>query len=174
MRKVWSSGLLWCWGAWITLAGMCGCAPQSETQSADLDQATSSTARTNANSSTLITQTSVGDYRIGVATMSELLGSDTRESRKRLASQGLHFEFERGGTLTGITVTSQKYALENGIAVGSKADAVREKLGEPLAGKLALEPNKGELDALVYAGYVFVLGGSAGKEKSVTAIRVGI
>ena len=68
-----------------------------------------------------------------------------------------------------LTVSSKDYALENGLSVGSKAQDVRAKLGEPNETQIKLEPKQIKLDALVYSEYTFLLDES----DRVTAIRVG-
>lgn len=122
-----------------------------------------------ADSSHIVKAESVGDYQIGKSTLKEILSSDTPENRKRFTDAGVNFEFNQGKELTGITVTSSEYALENGLTIGSPSSDVTAKLGEPRQMKLELEPKGIELDALVYDEFVFLLDGS----KSVVAIRIG-
>ncbi len=63
-----------------------------------------------------------------------------------------------------------KYALENGLTVGSSASEVVKQLGEPRKKKIELKPKGVEVDALVYDDFVFLLD----KSKNVVAIRIGI
>ena len=113
-----------------------------------------------------ITANSVGDFVIGKSTLAEILGQDTPEARRQFANRGLNFQFDRGVTLTGVTVSSADYQLENGLAVGASADAVRKAFGEPKQTKM--ENRKFSFDALVYDDFAFVLAGDV-----VSAIFVG-
>ncbi|GAB5404903.1 MAG: hypothetical protein Aurels2KO_31340 [Aureliella sp.] len=113
---------------------------------------------------------SVGNYQIGTSTLGDILGEDTQEKRKQFAARGLHFEFEIGNTLKGITIDSDEYALENGLSIGSSSSDVTSRLGEPRASEIVLEPKGIELDALVYEDFLFLLDAS----KEVAAIRIGI
>jgi hypothetical protein len=124
---------------------------------------------TDTGSDRVITTRGVGDYQIGQSTLEEILGTDTSELRKRFTDAGLNFEFNQGKELTGVTVTSSDYSLENGLSVGSTSSEVRNKLGEPLKTSIELEPKGIQLDALVYNEYTFLLDQS----NKVTAIRVG-
>lgn len=124
---------------------------------------------TSNDSSYIVKAESIGNYQIGKSKLKEILGSDTRENRKRFTDEGLNFEFNQGNELTGVTVTSSDYALENGLTIGSPSSDVTDKLGEPRKSKLELEPKGIELDALVYDQFVFLLDGS----KNVSAIRIG-
>jgi hypothetical protein len=120
-------------------------------------------------SSYIVKAESVGDYQIGKSTLDEIMGSVTAKNRRRFADAGLNFEFNQGKELTGVTVTSSDYALENGLTIGSPSSDVINKLGEPRRSKIELEPKDIELDALVYDEFVFLLDGS----KNVAAIRIG-
>ena len=111
----------------------------------------------------------VGDYQIGRSTLKEILGADTPEARARFADAGLSFEFRQGSELTGVTVASSDYSLENGLRVGSTSSEVRNKLGEPLTTSVELKPKGIQLDTLVYSQYTFLLDQS----NQVTAIRIG-
>ncbi len=88
-------------------------------------------AASNSPSKFIIKAKSVGEYKIGESTLESILGTDTPENRKRFAASGLNFEFNKGKELTGVTVTVNKYALENGLTVGSSASEVVKQLGEP-------------------------------------------
>lgn len=120
-------------------------------------------------SSYIVKAESVGDYQIGKSTLDEVMGSDTPENRKRFTDAGLSFEFNQGKELTGLTVTSSDYALENGLMIGSPASDVTVKLGEPRQTKIESEEKGIESDALVYDEFVFLLDGS----RNVNAIRIG-
>jgi hypothetical protein len=120
-------------------------------------------------SSYIVKAESVGDYQIGKSTLDEIMGSVTAKNRRRFADAGLNFEFNQGKELTGVTVTSSDYTLENGLTIGSPSSDVINKLGEPRRSKIELEPKDIELDALVYDEFVFLLDGS----KNVAAIRIG-
>lgn len=133
------------------------------------DDASVTQATSTAASSYIVKAKSVGDYQIGKSTLEEILGSDTPENRKRFTDAGLNFEFNQGKELTGVTVTSSDYTLENGLTIGSPSSDVTDKLGEPRESKIELEPKGIELDALVYDEFAFLLDGS----KKVTAIRIG-
>jgi len=80
----------------------------------------------------------------------------------------LHFQFERGGPLTGVTLSTAKFRDASGITVGSSVKAVREAYGAPLAEKIKLRHNKGRFPGLVYEGITFMT-----TEDKVTAIHVG-
>ncbi len=133
------------------------------------DDASVTQVTTTADSSYIVKARSVGDYQIGKSSLDEIMGSDTPENRKRFTDAGLNFEFNQGKVLTGVTVTSSDYTLENGLTIGSPSSDVTDKLGEPRESKIELEPKGIELDALVYDEFVFLLDGS----KNVTAIRIG-
>ncbi len=117
----------------------------------------------------LITPESVGEYRIGKSTRESILGKDTSKARKEFADKGLNFEFNQGKELTGVIVSSPDYSLPNGLAVGAKAEEVRNELGAPNGTKLELQPKGIELNALIYDQYAFLLDAS----NKVSAIRVG-
>ncbi len=108
----------------------------------------------------------VGDFVIGTSTLAEILGHDTPAARQLFAELGLSFQFDRGVTLTGVTVGSADYRLANGLAVGASADAVRKSLGEPKQTKI--KTPKFSLDAMVYDDFTFVLA-----DDVVSAIFVG-
>ncbi len=133
------------------------------------DKGNSTPAATDIDSNRVITSRGVGEYLIDISTLEEILGTDSPEMRKRFADQGLNFEFDRGKELTGVTVTSRDYALENEISVGCTAEDVRDSLGEPLDTKIELRPKQIRLDALVYDDYMFLLD----QTDNVIAIRVG-
>ncbi len=137
----------------------CGCS----------DKGNFTPAATDIDSSRVITARGVGEYLIGISTLEEILGTDSSEMRKRFADQGLNFEFDRGKELTGVTVSSRDYALENGISVGNTAEDVRDNLGEPLDTKIELRPKQIRLDALAYDDYMFLLD----QTDNVIAIRIG-
>lgn len=124
---------------------------------------------TGTHSDHLIAASSVGKYLIGQSTLEGILGSDTPDNRKRFSDAGLQFEFNQGKELTGVTVTSADYELENGLTIGSPSSEVREKLGEPRATKIESEPKGIQIDALVYDDFVFLLDES----QKVGAIRIG-
>ena len=133
------------------------------------EDAADSPVATDTGSDRTIRTSGIGDYQIGRSTSEEILGADTPDARERLADAGLRFEFHQGEELTGVTVTSSDYSLENGLGIGSTSDEVRNKLGEPLKTSIELEPKGIQLDALVYNQYTFLLDQS----NKVTAIRVG-
>ena len=117
-------------------------------------------------SDTVITKDRVGNYVIGKSTLTEILGDDTPEARTRFAKEGLNFEFDRGVTLTGVTVSSPRYRMANGLVAGSSVDDVRKALGEPNQTEIASE--KFRIDALVYDDFTFIL-----NDDQVGAIRIG-
>ncbi|MCP4192772.1 MAG: hypothetical protein GY768_19330 [Planctomycetaceae bacterium] len=124
---------------------------------------TSSNAKPNTKT---ISPNRVGDFVIGESTLNEILGDDTKDARRKFSERGLDFQFDRGVTLTGITVSSADYSLANGIAVGESADTVRSEFGEPEATEIANE--KLSLPAMVYDEYTFLIA-----DDKVTAIFVG-
>ena len=113
-----------------------------------------------------ITRMGIGDYVIGTSTLTDILGTDTPEARRRFAKRGLNFQFDRGVTLTGITVTTDSFRLASGLVVGATSEAVRNEFGEPKSEKI--ENGKFTLDALVYDDFTFFLNGD-----TVSAIFVG-
>ena len=121
------------------------------------------------NTHSLVTANSVGEYELGKSTLSQTLGTDSTENRSRFADAGLHFEFNHGQELTGVTVTSSNYALANGITIGTAANQVVAQLGEPLARSLPVTPKGFDLEALVYDDFAFLLD----EKQNVAAIRVG-
>jgi hypothetical protein len=110
----------------------------------------------------------VGQYVLGRSTAASILGSDSPEARRKFAEQGLFFEFERGQQLTGIMVSSPKYATQNGLRVGATAADVEAQLGTPLSRTMSEAHGKFEIPGLSYPGIWFVLEGTV-----VGAIRVG-
>ena len=108
----------------------------------------------------------VGDYVIERSTLTEILSTDTPEARRRFSEQGLYFQFDRGRTLTGITMTSATFRLRSGLAVGASADAVRKELSAPKSE--GIENDKLTLDALVYDDFTFIL-----DSDTVSAIFIG-
>ena len=133
------------------------------------EDAVVSPVATDTGSDRTIRTSGVGGYQIGRSTSDEILGADIPDARERFADVGLRFEFRQGKELTGFTVTSSDYSLENGLRIGSTSKEVRNKLGEPLQTSIELEPKGIQLDALVYNHYTFLLDQS----NKVTAIRVG-
>lgn len=109
----------------------------------------------------------VGDYQIGKSTLVDVLGEDTPEARKQLTARGLNCEFNEGGVLSAVTITSSDYAFPGGLAVGSQATEVRAKLGDPI--KTSFQSGQLKFNALVYARLAFLLD----DQNSVYAIRVG-
>lgn len=108
----------------------------------------------------------VGDYLIGQSTLREVLGEDTPEARKKLTARGLNCEFDQGGTLTAVTISSADYVLSNGLSVGSRAAEVRAKLGAPR--ETSVQSDKLQFNALVYDRLAFLLDDA----ETVFAIRV--
>lgn len=117
-------------------------------------------------SDAVIAKDRVGNYFLGKSTLAQILGEDTPEARRRFASEGLNFQFDRGVTLTGITVSSSKYRMANGLSVGSSTDKVREALGEPR--QTEFTTNKFRIDALVYDHFTFIV-----NDNHVSVIFVG-
>ena len=119
----------------------------------------------------VITRTRVSDFVLGKSTQDEILGRSigaARLRREQFAAQGLYFEFHQGKELTGITVSSSEYQLENGLRVGSTEADVRKLLGEP--DRTAIVTEKLRLDnVLVYQDFVFLLDDA----KKVASIRIG-
>ena len=111
----------------------------------------------------------IGPYRIGVSTREEILGSDIIAARERFSDEGILFEFDRGKEMTGLTVMSDQYVLENGLKVGSSRRAVMDCMGEPLNGDGKVKNEKLVLDLLVYPKFSFLFDETG----HVVAIRVG-
>jgi hypothetical protein len=114
-----------------------------------------------------ITPKGVGEFVFGESTLADILGEDTSENRRRFSDQGFTFQFDRGVTLTGITVRNSDYKLPNGLGVGATADSIRSKLGEPI--KDRIENEKLSIDALVYSDFTFYLDAN----NNVAAIFIG-
>ena len=108
----------------------------------------------------------IGKYVINASTLAEILGTDSPESRNRLANEGFFFEFNQGRNLTGVIADTDHFQMANGLKVGSTSKEVEAIMGEPKA--RTINGEKIELDALVYVGVIFIL-----KDETVGAIRVG-
>lgn len=107
----------------------------------------------------------VGTYLVNVSTLPEILGTDSAESRRQFADDGLYFEFEQGRELKAITVETSHFQLANGLKVGSTIEDVEARMGKPDTRRIAGE--KIELNAIMYQGVTFFP-----KDGAVMAIRV--
>ncbi len=145
--------------AFCLISGAIGCSQQGELP----QQAASSDSKTG------FSAEGIGLYRIGVSTRDEILGSDIIAARERFSDEGILFEFDRGKEMTGMTVTSDQYVLENGLKVGSSRRAVIDCMGDPLNGDGVVKTEKLVLDLLLYPKFSF----SFDETGHVFAIRVG-
>ncbi len=102
----------------------------------------------------IVPGTRVGPYVIGKSTLTDILGKDTPEARQSYAAQGLYFQFERGRKLTGVTISTDRFATREGLSVGDSVEEVRKLLGAPAGSRV--EGDKIAFDAMVYDGIVFV------------------
>lgn len=123
----------------------------------------------NPDSKTRLSAEGFGAYQIGISTQEEILGSDVMAGRSRFSDEGILFEFDRGKELRGVTVTSDQYALENGLKVGSSRRAVIDCMGEPLNGDTVEKNEKLVLDLLLYPKFSFLFDETG----HVFAIRIG-
>ena len=110
----------------------------------------------------------LGRFAIGKSTMAQILGEDTALARKKYAAQGIHFQFDRGKALTGITISDSKYQTNKGIRVGDSVKQVTSAYGASKIQKMTEAHGKFTLDALVYKGIAFIV-----VDGSVSAIFVG-
>jgi hypothetical protein len=116
----------------------------------------------------IVPATRVGAYTIGHDTMTTVYRGDDGE-RSRLEERGLWFEFTRGTTLTGITVTAADYATRAHLRVGSTVVDVRAAMGDVAEQTLHDVQAKGlHIPALVYPGITFMV-----HDGRVYAIHVG-
>ncbi len=141
------------------ISGAFGCSQQGESprQAASPD------------SKTRLSAEGCGPWKIGVSTREEIFGSEITAGRKRFSDEGILFEFNRGKEMTGLTVMSDQYMLENGLKVGSSRRAVMDCMGEPLNGDEVVKNEKLVLDLLLYPNFSFLFDETG----HVVAIRVG-
>ena len=116
----------------------------------------------------------VGPYVLDQTQRVDVLDDGTPEARAKLARAGLSLEFERGGTLTGVTVETDRFHTKEGLAVGAARNQVQRALGLPLQAEIGDEPRTARADhprespeELRYEGIAFLLDGEV-----VRAIRV--
>ena len=145
--------------AFCLISGEFGCSQQGESphQAASPD------------SKNRLSAQGFGPYRIGISTRDEILGSDIIAARERFSDEGILFEFNRGKEMTGMTVMSDQYVLENGLKVGSSRRTVIDCMGEPLNGDGVVKTEKLVLDLLLYPKFSFLFDETG----HVFAIRVG-
>jgi len=145
--------------AFCLISGAFGCSQQGEPP----QQAASSDSKTG------LSAQGIGPYRIGISTRDEIFGSDIIAAREQFSDEGILFEFNRGKEMTGLTVTSDQYVLENGLKVGSSRRSVMDCMGEPLNGDGVVKTEKLVLDLLVYPKFSFLFDDAG----HVVAIRIG-
>jgi hypothetical protein len=94
----------------------------------------------------------VGIYVINKSTLKEILIEDSPAKRKEFSDKGIHFQFEKGKQLTGVTVNNDKFQLESGIKVGSSLDSVKIKLGDKYNNQLS-----NGTGLIIYQGIIFMI-----------------